>query len=257
MGFAATAGLCAASALGHAQPLETETARLLSKGTYEVGTAFEFQTSAEGTERAVPLALEYAVTDRLSTLVEPVAYTAIRPKRGARATGLGDLEATGFYLLRGETRRVPALAVALEVKLPTTKDNLIGTGRTDFSSYVIASKRVGRLDAHANLGYTIPGQPPGARLNNTFNGALAGECHLSQRVEVFGEVLGSSASVPEGGGDNPVNQNVVVPEAAGGELVGTLGVGVSPLPHLLFSVGLSYDNSNAFLLRPGLTYRLQ
>ena len=90
-------GLCLTSSNPcHAQALETETARFLEGGTYELGTGFEFQTSSQGIEHAVPLALEYGVTDRFSVLVEPVAYTAIRPKSGKAATGIGDLEITGF-----------------------------------------------------------------------------------------------------------------------------------------------------------------
>lgn len=81
------------------QPLETETARPPKKGTVEVQTTFEFQTSKEGTERAVPLAFEYGITDRLSLLVEPVFYTAIRPKQGQQATGPGDLEVTLSLIL--------------------------------------------------------------------------------------------------------------------------------------------------------------
>src|SRR2546428_10919719 len=74
-----------------AQPLETESARLQPGGTYELGTAFEFQSSSEGTETAVPQAIEAGVTNRFSLLVEPVPYTAVRPRGGAHATGVGDL----------------------------------------------------------------------------------------------------------------------------------------------------------------------
>src|SRR3989442_14207410 len=112
--------------IGQTQALETETARFLHTGGYEIGTAFELQTSSDGVERAVHLALEYGLSDRLAILVEPVAYTAIRPKRGPKATGVGDLEITGFYLFRNEATWVPALALAAEAKLPTTKNNLIG-----------------------------------------------------------------------------------------------------------------------------------
>ena len=52
-----------------AQILETETARFLRAGTYELDTAYEFQTSREGTERALPLAAEWGVSDGLSLLV--------------------------------------------------------------------------------------------------------------------------------------------------------------------------------------------
>lgn len=213
--------LCAGSSRpSAAQALETESARLLRAGTCEFGTAFEFQTSKQGTERVVRLAIEYGLTNRLSLLVEPVAYTLIRPKHGPHATNAGDLGVTGFYVLRGERGRSPAVAAATEVKVPTAKDPLITTGQADFTGCLIASRRVGRLDLHANVGYTIFGQPSGVQLNNIFNVALAGEYHLSEQVMLFGEMLGNTASSPEGGGDNPANPTAVIPEAAGGELVG-------------------------------------
>jgi hypothetical protein len=109
------------------QPLETETARQPQAGSFEVQTAFEYQTSKEGTERALPFAFEYGVTDRLALTVEPVFYTAIRPKQGQRATGLGDLEITLSYLSERERGRLPALAVAGEVKAPAARNILIGT----------------------------------------------------------------------------------------------------------------------------------
>src|SRR5712675_3082403 len=90
----APGGLCA-------QVLETETARPLQKGVLEIGAGYEFQHSREGDEVAIPLAFELGLTNRLGLLVEPVPYTAIRPKAGQSATGFGDLEITASYLLRG------------------------------------------------------------------------------------------------------------------------------------------------------------
>ncbi len=87
----------------NAQILETETARPLGRGGLEVGSNFEYQTSSEGHEIALPFAVEYGFTDRLEMLVEPVAYTAIRPKVGTRATGVGDVEVTLTYLARRES----------------------------------------------------------------------------------------------------------------------------------------------------------
>lgn len=75
------------------------------------GGNFEWQTSAEGQERAVPFVVEWGLTDRLELLVEPVAGTAILPKTGRQARGAGDLEVTGSYLARPETTGFPALAV--------------------------------------------------------------------------------------------------------------------------------------------------
>ena len=150
---------------------------------------------------------------------------------------------------------MPAIAVAFEIKFPTSESLLIGTDQTDYTGYLIGSKRIGRIDAHANLGYTILGNSPGTNLNNIVSGALASEYFLSERVELYGEVLGNTSSSPEAG-DSPSATNAVIAEAAGGELVGTLGMGFRPAPSFLLSLGLSYDNNQAWLVRPGVTMRI-
>ncbi len=249
-------GLCTlAPAPGSTQVLETETARLMRRGGYELGTAVEIQTSREGTERAVPVAVEYGATDRFALLVEPVGYTAIRPRRGLRATGAGDLEITAIGLLRDEAGALPALALAAEVKLPTARNTLIGTGKADYAAYLIASRRVGPLDLHGNLGYTILGRPAGVALNNIVSGAVAAEWRLNPRFELFGEALGNTSATPEGGPENPSTTTPTAAEVVGGEVVGTVGLGVFATPHLLVSLGVSYDNNQATLFRPGITYR--
>lgn len=237
-----------------AQTLETETAHLLNAGWWEIGNAYEFQTSTEGTETAIPFALTYGLTNNLELLVEPVAYTAIRPHVGRHATGVGDMEGTLTYRFRQETRSAPALATAFEVKIPTARDSLIGSGYTDYAGYLIASKSLGRFDVHANLVYTIVGKPAGVQLNNIASFGLAGVYRPNPLYEFFGEVLGSTSSTP--GGESG-SGGAVVPEAAGGELVGTLGGGGHFGSALLVYLGVSYDNNNALLFRPGFTLRFR
>jgi hypothetical protein len=167
---------------------------------------------------------------------------------------MGDVEATLTYRFRGESPSVPALALAAEVKIPTARDSLIGTRRTDYAAYLIASKRFGLVDAHFNIGYTIVGKPAGVSLDNVFNIAFAGVYRPNTGVELFGEVLGSTAS---GAGEaQPGAGGGVVPEAAGNVLVGTLGAGKALGAALLY-LAVSYDNSHAVLFRPGLTVRFR
>lgn len=59
------------------QPLETETARVLPPGTFELELGGERQGSVDGSEFAVPLALEWGVARWLELLIEPVPYTRI------------------------------------------------------------------------------------------------------------------------------------------------------------------------------------
>jgi hypothetical protein len=242
-------GLCAAP--GYAQQLETETARLLPARAFQAGGNLEFQASSNGHETAVPFVFEYGITKRFELMIEPVIYTAIRPATGSPATGVGDLETTLTYLVRNESPGFPAIAVAGEVKVPTARNQVIGTGQTDYAAYLIASKRLGPIDLHCNLGYTVVGKPAVSNLDNIVNFAVAGVYRASARTELFGEILGNTTSAP--GTSLGALESSSTPEAAGGELVGTLGVGRYLAPSLLVSVSVSYDNNGAVLFRPGFT----
>jgi hypothetical protein len=251
--LAVTVGVLLATATpapAYAQALETESARLLRAGSLVVAQNVEFQTSSDGTETALPFSIEYALTDRLELLVEPVPYTAIRPRTGSRATGLGDLEATLIGLVASERGGRPALALAGEVKLPTAPRPLIGTGATDFTGYLIASKRFGRLDAHVNVGYSILGRPAGALVQNIVSGAIAGEYTLAGRSEFFAEVLANTSGTPAG------PESVTTPEVAGGAVEASVGFGRHLTPSLFGSFSVSVDDNGAVLFRPGVTWRL-
>jgi hypothetical protein len=244
--FAAPAGIAA-------QTLETETARLLPKGGLTVSGNYEFQTSSEGKELALPIAVELGLNDRLEFLVEPVPYTSIRPGGMPRATGAGDLELTVTYLLHGGGT---ALAFAGEAKVPTARNALIGTQKTDYTMYLIASRTRGRASTHANIGYALLGKPAGVQLNNIFNFALAEEVRLNASSHLFGEVLASTSSGMGEGEGSPNPGAPVVSELAGSEVVGTFGAAYVLVPGFEVSLSVSYDNNQAVLLRSGFTYRL-
>lgn len=234
------------------QPMETETARLPMRGALLLSGTYEFQASAQGTEHALPFAFEYGIANRLALLVEPVLLTAIRPEVPPNATGLGDIEVTLQYLARSERGWVPALAIAAEEKFPTASDRQIGTRRADFTPYLIASKRFGNVDAHANLGYSFMGRPTGLAVQNTLNIALALEDHVTRRLDVIAEVLSTTAAALGGGGES----SVAAPEIAGAEQVGMIGMRYRRGEHTWLSLGVTYDNTQAVLLRPGLTIQL-
>jgi hypothetical protein len=232
--------------------LETETARLLPRGSWEFHANYEHQVSSEGTEAAIPFAVEYGIRDRLEFLIEPVVYTAIRPDVGPDATGVGDLEVTLTYGLRAERAQTPALALAEEVKIPTATNALIGTQEPDYATYLIASKRLGAVDLHAQLAYTFTGQPTESGLNNTASFGVAAVLRPEARLSWFAEVLGSTATSPEAMSNNESSQ---VPETGGAELSGTFGASAVVRSDLRLHLSVTYDNSNAVLIRPGLTLR--
>lgn len=267
------------------QPLETETARLPRQGEVELEGAVEFQasTKAQGTETALPFAVEVGLLDSLSLLVEPVFLTAIRPVHGKKATGLGDLEMTLTWRFLDEREWWPALAVAGEVKVPTARNTLIGTGEADYSPYMIASKRFGNLDTHLNLGYGFLGSPVGVRLHGIITYGAAVEYHLDEHWDLLAEVIGNTSSSPTsttaaaggggGGGETPGAKSFraadggdgagggggvessIAAEAAGAEESGLIGVRYRITPNLNLSFGVTYDSTGAVLLRPGITYK--
>ncbi|MBV9963085.1 MAG: transporter [Parafilimonas sp.] len=234
--------------------LETEDALPLAPGQVELGAAVEFQTSKEGTENAIPLAIEYGLSKRFTLLVEPVAYTNINPKTGTSVTGFGDLEATLFYQLLAETKGFPAVSLSAEIKLPTAKDSLIGTGKTDFTPFLIASKTIGKFYTSANLSYTFLGKPPGVTASNLFNYALGTLYEASEKSILFAEIYGNTSAL--GGKDVPegtINTSNA-PELTGGEFVASIGYGYYLNNNLQLSFSISYDNNNATLFRPGIVW---
>ncbi len=237
----------------HAQVLETEDSRPLVPGQVELGVGLEFQTSKEGSEPAVPFAFELGLTKRFTFLVEPVSYTSISPKLSHGTKGIGDLELTLFYQLLTETKSRPAISLSAEVKLPTSKDSLIGTGKTDFTPFFIASKTTGKFFTSLNLSYTFLGKPPGVITNNLFNYSLGTIFSVDSKSILFGEIYGNTSSF--GGQEVPEGSTTAGnPELSGGETVGALGYGIYIRPELLISFGINYDNNSAFLFRPGIDW---
>ena len=238
-----------------AQVLETETARLRVKGAVQAGTNVEVQTSTEGHELALPMLLEYGITDRWELVVEPVGRTWIRPHSGPQATGPGDTEITLEYLARAESHVLPAIALAGEVKAPTARHTLIGTGQRDLAAYLIASKRFGHLDTHVNVTYTWVGQPPGTTLANIWGTAFAAMYTVTPKLRLYGEALTTTSATGQAEQTTAFGSAPVVAEAATQELVGTVGAGIYVTPRWFLSLGVSYDNNAAWLIRPGITFR--
>ncbi len=240
-----------------AQVLETEDSRPLNRGQVELGGGPEYQTSSEGYELALPLSFEYGISKRLTFLFEPVPLTVIHPKTGRRVTGLGDLEMTLFYQLFKETKHLPSLSISAEVKLPTAKDSLIGTGKTDFTPFLIASKTTGRFFTSLNFSYTFLGRPAGITANNLLNYAAGTVFELTKKSILFAEVYGNSSAT--GGADVaeiPGNPQKTT-EISGGENVGSAGYGYYINRNLLVSFGVSYDNNRALIFRPAIVWTSQ
>jgi len=241
--------------LVYSQVLETEESKPLLPGQIEIGTGLEFQTSNEGTETALPIALEYGISRKITLLVEPVGFTSIRPKIGPKTTGGGDLEMTLFYQIIPEQRLWPSISVSGEVKLPTTRNKLIGTGKTDYTPYLIASKTIGKFYNSLNLSYTFLGKPKGVVAYNLFNYGFGTIYKASPKSILYAEIYGNTSAMGGGETVEPVNPNINTAELSGGETVGAVGYGRYVSGGLLLSLGINYDNNKAILLRPGIEWK--
>ena len=258
--------------------LETETARLLPPGHFELSMAGEYQGSRDGGEFALPLALEVGVLPRLELLIEPTPYVGIYPKGEKKIHGVGDIEVTTTFLAFEESDYLPAIAFAVEWKAPTARNLNIGTRKSDFAFYFITSKRFGPLDVHANVAYTIIGKPTGVNVKNTWALSLAGDYRLSPKWDVFAEVTyttsargplpksgaasgdgsdGASApvAVVTGEGGATVGSTTSIAEVGGTELIGTVGVRHHLTEHVDVFGSFSYDNADAKLFRTGFTVK--
>lgn len=243
------------------QPLETESARMLPRGAMKAEGSLEWQTSSEGQEMALPLVFDYGISDRLELSLEPVAYTRIHPKIGANSSGVGDFEATLKWLAMPESEHRPALAFGAEVKIPTANNRQIGTGKTDFRGFVALSRRIDQWDLHANAGYTVLGKPAGLAIDNIFDYALAAEFYASDKLTWLAEITGHTSATgeaPDGVVVVPVPstaENPLAPELAGNETIGMVGARYLWRPGAALTLGLTYDNNNAFSIRPGISVR--
>ncbi|HEY3216905.1 MAG TPA: phytase [Candidatus Eisenbacteria bacterium] len=236
------------------QPLETETARQAPPGSVRVETGFEVEGDAHRTAYSVPLALDFAASRRVAFRLEPILYAHLLGGVRTLAAGLGDLEAAATLLGWPEGPRVPGVAVALEVKLPTARSRLIGSGRADYTGDLILSRRVEPFDLHLNLGYTMVGRPPDLDTQNVYSFTVATERSFA-RFDVVAEIQGHTPALADP--DESDGARALALEIAGEELVGTLGARYRPTDRLVLSLGLSYDNDHAVAIHPGFGLRVR
>ncbi len=159
--------------------------RLLS---LTLGSGFEYETDSEESEYGFPFLAEYAFTDMLKLSVEP-SLVWVRKKTGGSISGMGDLETTITCEFPTERRVRPGFALEGVVKWPTARRGDLGTGETDYSIGAVVSKELVGFDLDLNAVYTFTGSPPGVHLQNTFEGSLATEWHITSRLDVEAEAL--------------------------------------------------------------------
>ena len=258
---------------------ETETARVIEPGKWQLSSAFEFQFGSSGKEYAFPLAIEYGLFKDFEILLEPVPYVSVHPKGEKSIGGVGDTELTLNYLVVHEQRVLPAISLAGEVKFPTARKLQLGSGEFDYRIFLAASKRIGPVDFHANIGYNIIGSPPGVNTRNPLDLALAAEWFVSKDFDLYAEVtyqgtsLGSTKGGSAGGdtgdgattkivkgakgakGAKATSESALTPEVGGKAVVGTAGVRWHATEAVDVFSSFSFDNSHDKLVRFGMSVK--
>ena len=91
-------------------------------------------------------------------------------------------------------------------------------------------------------------------MKNFVNFALAEEYFVNPKFALLGEILVNSGSSPEATTGTTTPPPTVTPEISSGEIVGMGGFRYRIRERMFFTLGVSYDNNQAVLIRPGLTF---
>jgi len=241
-----------------AQVLETEDAIPLDPGQIHIETSVGFQTDKSSKEVDWYAEVMYRLSKRFMLSLEPALLSSIHPDSDKSATGFGDVEATLFVRLMQEKKVTPFMSLALEMKIPTAQNRMIGTGKADFTPFFVANKTTGKFFTSINIGYTIIGKPDSVPAKNFINYGVASILTFANENLLFAEVYGNTASV-----DRNKYPTVTLPlqtiqensEFNGGEIVFSLGYGYEFQNGWLLSFSASYGGDNALLLRAGIEWQ--
>jgi len=176
--------------------LETETARLGEKGTGTIGNAVQIERDSSGYTLRTLTAFEFVPFDRLEVLIEPFFYEEQHPKGGPVVRGRGDTELTFSYIAFEEQGPRPEIVFAFKTKLPTAS-SAIGTGKYDFTGYLVLGKKIGEWDFNGNIAFETFGSPVGTQLKNQLILDLSADRQISKTWSVYAETFGNSS--PEAG----------------------------------------------------------
>jgi len=130
--------------------------------------------------------------------------SSITTSGGDDVTGLGDIILRTKYNFLSGSSVFPDLAAVLEVKLPTGNSNdLLGTGGTNVTSLLVASKTYGRwFTPHANLGYVADTNDSS---QSRIRYAVGFDARLLEKLTVVADIIGYSKPNGNGVGDNIVD----------------------------------------------------
>jgi hypothetical protein len=169
------------------RPTVSDPAQLPAPGQLELELGGQ-RTSGSGANRtSPPYLLKLAFNDEWGLLIGGDAYVWMQ-QDGGRAEGSGD---TNLTLKRAWiVDSASAFGMELGVKLPTAND-VIGSGKADYTVTGIYSRDFGPVHMDVNLGATQLGRVDPGSARTQLNAATAFSTALSEHFGVTGEVSGT------------------------------------------------------------------
>lgn len=178
-------------------------------GDYGIGERIERRSAVAGARLVkgrvvLSASLPYIQVDAPGNVVTgggglfglPIIVDPTRPATRVRRQGMGDLRMGAAWIA---PLKIIDLAAYGQVKLPTAKIGL-GTGKADYVVGAEASKQLGVVAPFAYVTYTMPGDPEGYRLRNTFSGQAGVNAALDSGVSgqlAYGYAQNSGAALAD------------------------------------------------------------
>jgi hypothetical protein len=150
------------------QPLSTEDANILAKGSLQLRLDFEyldekdlpFDTTRGGRDAIIAPGININLAPSKNIELQAYFDGIYADENGVSDKyGPGDVELHTKFNFKKETK-YPATSIRCGVKLPTADDaDNLGTDEADFSSSLLFSKKFDNVSSHLNLGLAILGNP--------------------------------------------------------------------------------------------------
>lgn len=176
------------------RPLGTEDAGVAGKGVAQSEVSWDYlrwdnnEVDHENVLLLVPI---YGVTENLEISME-IPYLIHDLKGGDSEEGVGDINLVAKYLLIQEKERNPAFAVKGVVKLDNgNEDKGLGSGDKDYSLFAAASKTIGQVTIHGQLGQTWVGDEKDSNLRDITLYGIAFDYAMTEPLHILAELNGN------------------------------------------------------------------
>lgn len=181
------------------RPLQTEDAYVAERHHFELEASWDHLAFAGGAEQDVMLLVtNYGAAKRLELSLEtPLLWT--RPASGPSAAGFSDVSVVTKLQLASESEKTPAFLLRTFAKLSNAgSESGLGTGSNSYAMAAVASKDLGPVVLHAQLGYFLAAPRSPSRVDGGHFFGAAADAGLTKRVRAVAEINGGRRSERDG-----------------------------------------------------------